>query len=783
MATLPTIEIEADVAAVFLSYFQRAPEFEAMEWYAQLYIDLLEAQGDDPAAEQNAFKALSAQIYTDGVNSSEVPAGPTVTNEWYVNYLYNNLLGRAPEEAGFEYWVAELDAGTIERPELVGIILASAHEGGGRDAEYVENRTFVAVNFSQWENSNPQILPDLKYNAAEVLIGVNENFDTVVAAQEKLHWNTGQIGETFQLTPGIDTFEGTVLDDTFNAFYEGEGGSTLTNFDTLDGDQGWDVFNIYTDGDSNTFVPGSASIMNVEEINIFNSSNMPAAVAGGNKALTDASAYQGVRELWQIDNAMSVLNLGAETVAGFENLSLTDGEGGGVANVNVQATNGATQANIALLNVEGNNDHEAYLGVSGNALDTVNVFGFLADEDDVLMLQAEAGDDVAAVTLNTDVTTFIELMSANDTAITTLDASGSEGDVWFEVGGDTRNVTTGLGDDVIIFGEDADGLPSLFQNIDGGEGFDVAALGATRFQTQDYDAINQMQNIEGLVFYHPVELEGEEIPDLAGEDNPDVVQLDAAQVANFGMLVFGNPLSEGALHAAEIRNLSSDQTLAVAKNDAGILLLHDAAADVTVGVAEGAWAAVEILEGGLGATGGTLTLLGDGLVDVSNVVDEGTAGKFATIDASMLGGDLEVEEMAAGFVETVLLGASSDAVTLTMNEDGSLSSTTKGATDVIVNFTSTGPEATRDMLWIEAEAEKAVVEADVSGANTLNQAFAAAAENQTDLVFFLWEGDTYLFANTGTDAGYDNSDFTLLVIGEHDFEEPGLIGWDVPPVG
>ncbi len=699
-----------------------------------------------------------------------------------MNYLYSNVFGREPDSEGLAYWTSQLDDGNIERAELVGLLLAAASEGGGRDAEYIGNRTFVAVQFAQWYNSNPRILDDLEYDAAEVMLGVNENPDTIAAAQDKLYTHTGQIGDTFQLTPGIDTVEGTVLNDTIHAYYEDS--STLTNFDSIDGDGGWDVLNIYTNGAYNPFVPGTASVMNVEEVNIFNSGGILAPMAPGSKALTDASAYQGVLQLWQIDNAMSVTNLGADTVAGFENLNLWAGWDSW-SEVSVQAANGVDTASIALFGVDGEDD-VAFLEVGGNALSTVDIFGQLAHEDDMLALLIEAGDDVTEVTLTTDLFTYLVINLGNDD-VTSLDASGSIGDVWYAVTPNMENVSMGSGYDVLFFAD----TPTLFQNIDGGDGYDVAAMGATRFQTQDYDAINQMTNIEGLAFYHSI-FAGNDIAATAYafDDTPDadIIRIDAAQVADFELLAFGVPDDDRGVMVAEISNLSADQRLEVTLNDVAILGLHNAAADVVLEMQEDSWAHVSIMEDGLGETGGTLTLYGEGSVDVNNVVDGGTAGKFAVIDASGLGGDLELEQMAAGFAETVILGeGAGNEITLTVGTGTELSSSTKGAIDVIVGFNS-DVSTDHDVILLDGnDASLAdVVEANVSGANTLNQAFAAAASEEYDgnLVFFLWQGDTYLFANTGTEAGYDNSDLAMLVAGEHDFSELGLIQWaDLPDLG
>src|SRR5690625_3054521 len=139
MATLPHTQIQADVAGVFLSYFQRAPEFEAMQWYSQHYIQLLAEQGNNPAARQNAYKALADQIYLDGTHSNEVPPADSISNDAYVHLLYHNLLGREPDPTGAAYWVEQLNSGAVARGELVAIMLEAALDGDPRDSAWVSN--------------------------------------------------------------------------------------------------------------------------------------------------------------------------------------------------------------------------------------------------------------------------------------------------------------------------------------------------------------------------------------------------------------------------------------------------------------------------------------------------------------------------------------------------------------------------------------------------------------------------------------------------------------------
>lgn len=752
MITLPYEGYQADVASIFLAYFERAPEYEATQWYVDLYYDLLDAIGEEPAAREQVFDAVAAQIYADGVTHDEVPASDSVSNAWYVNHLYHNVLGREADEGGFDYWVAELDTGSSTRAELVGRFLeaAQSHE---RDAAYVSNRIEVAFEFAQWENSRPEILNDLEYNAAEVMEGVNEDPASVVAAQARLYSN---LGESFSLTTDVDTIEGTPYDDTIDAFYIGEEkASTFTEFDAIDGGAGVDTLNVYVTGGvgdeaGNQRFPETAWVRNVEVVNIF--ADETAEVAG--KGLTNAANYEGIELLWQHDHAASVTNLGENSTAIFQNLALT-----AAADVGVGAAADATEANIMLVNVAGE-DGVAAFRVSGDALQTVNIVGKLAHDDDVLALHLDAGTDVDSMSLLTGVHTNVTL-APGDTPISSFDAADSSGNIAINAS-DLGTVVLGEGNDTLIF----DAAPSLGQTINGGAGFDTAVIGQASFQNHDYQAINQMTNVEALRFVY---------------NREDAIALDAAQVANYQALVFD--LLEGEAYSwvyATISNLAADQELHGDNANVLEFTLDNAAADVSVALEDEAWAMLSIAEDGLGETGGTLTFSGDGTASFTNMhIDDEAVGKFAVIDAGNLDGWLSLWDMVPDFEETVILGARKNSVYLDLGSDTEATSSSIGATDLIVNFHSDISSDQHDIFYFSSEVQREIAQADVSHANTLHEAYATAAATEYDdtLVFFHWAGDTYLYANTGAQPGYDSSDFALQVAGVHNFAQDGLIEW------
>src|SRR5690606_33668253 len=132
--------------------------------------------------------------------------------------------------------------------------------------------------------------------------------------------------------------------------------------------------NVYTDVNSGLFgskvnaaFPDSASVKNVEIVNIFNSGNTAAAFG-------DASKFEGVEQLWQVGLATGVTNLGVDTTAGFRDLT--------TSGLNVQAAKAAASAQVALDTVKSNaNSNIVNLTVTGAALNAVTVSGEIAQKD------------------------------------------------------------------------------------------------------------------------------------------------------------------------------------------------------------------------------------------------------------------------------------------------------------------------------------------------------------------------------------------------------------------
>jgi ELWxxDGT repeat protein len=114
----------ADIARLYSAAFDRAPDIAGLSFWEDVYTNSVSAA----AKSQGYYTALaetavgSENSIADGfIASSEFQSRyGTLTNTGFVTAMYENVLGRAPDQAGLNFWLGELAGGETRAIVLVG---------------------------------------------------------------------------------------------------------------------------------------------------------------------------------------------------------------------------------------------------------------------------------------------------------------------------------------------------------------------------------------------------------------------------------------------------------------------------------------------------------------------------------------------------------------------------------------------------------------------------------------------------------------------------------------
>jgi len=137
------------LTGVYVGSFLRAPEYEGFTYWASYLKELLNmGLGRD-----GAFNSIAATMQQAGAEHGEKGTG--LSSSDYVSFVYDNVLGRAPDADGHAYWVRGLDSGEIGRSQFLAAFLTAANEHSS-DAEFIASRTAVAKFAAQEHVSGPQ---------------------------------------------------------------------------------------------------------------------------------------------------------------------------------------------------------------------------------------------------------------------------------------------------------------------------------------------------------------------------------------------------------------------------------------------------------------------------------------------------------------------------------------------------------------------------------------------------------------------------------------------------
>jgi hypothetical protein len=136
------------VVALYDSSFSRAPEYNGLVYWAnKLNVEL--GYGTD---QTTAYAVISKQMYIDGKGNGE--AGTNLGNSDYVNFAYQNILGRGGDAAGVSYWNDKLATGAVDRGSFVAKFVGDAINNAG-DSDFLQARIAVSKYAAQAHVSGP----------------------------------------------------------------------------------------------------------------------------------------------------------------------------------------------------------------------------------------------------------------------------------------------------------------------------------------------------------------------------------------------------------------------------------------------------------------------------------------------------------------------------------------------------------------------------------------------------------------------------------------------------
>lgn len=137
------------LVALYVGAFNRAPEYAGLQFWANGLADRLNAgsSSDDAIAE------IGRAMYQAGAENGE--GGTDLGNFDYVNFAYENALGRAPDAAGRDFWVQALESGSVQRGDFLRAFLGGALDNQAADSDLLQARVSVAKFLAQEQVSGP----------------------------------------------------------------------------------------------------------------------------------------------------------------------------------------------------------------------------------------------------------------------------------------------------------------------------------------------------------------------------------------------------------------------------------------------------------------------------------------------------------------------------------------------------------------------------------------------------------------------------------------------------
>jgi hypothetical protein len=177
---------------LYIAYFNRAPDAVGLNFWGTAF-------SNGTSLEE------MATLFID--QEETLAAYPTGTsNNIFAETVYNNVLGRTPDPAGFDFWVGQLDSGSVSRDQFILEVLRGV-QPGTPDRSYLDTKVDIGAYFAVHKG-----MSDVDNAAAAMALfnGSEVSIDTSVAAIDGYYADATDAANGEFLMPLVG-----VLDDPF----------------------------------------------------------------------------------------------------------------------------------------------------------------------------------------------------------------------------------------------------------------------------------------------------------------------------------------------------------------------------------------------------------------------------------------------------------------------------------------------------------------------------------------------------------------------------------------
>ena len=454
---------------LYVTYFGRPGDYFGMQSFQKQLNDMkaptdLATLSTLTQADKAGTTALSKLVNSFSASPEATDMYGTDTSALgvskFVEAIYLHVLNRAPDAAGWAFWVEAIASGTLPRATAAAAIAdGAAHNTstqGLLDAKTVVNKIAVATDFTNSLVTVAQIngyAGNAAAATARDMLAVVDSTTIVTAYHATVVATVDAVvagsipSTTFTLTTGVDSIVGGSGNDIFNAASVGTAAS-LSALDSIDGGAGKDTLNI-TDTNAIVNVP-SASIKNVETAVVTSASTITGLDTSGWTGLTSLTAA-----------GIGAVSVTAATTTGvsINATAAVDVIGGGAA---LSVTTGA--AAITVNNAAANAFTSATI-VGGSTVDIVDHSGASAAVGSTLTKPSISGNTGAVNLTGKGITSVTYANTNQNLTITNATAAHTQSLTLNKVTGGTIKDTAATAINVTATGTKSSGVTLDLNNV------------------------------------------------------------------------------------------------------------------------------------------------------------------------------------------------------------------------------------------------------------------------------------------------------------------------------